>query len=84
MLFCIHIQNKSAGVPLSVRLQKIQGLSPPTGQTEAEQTTHEKSEVDTATGMAPALPLDTHPTKKGPEETYGKHVLYMKLVASAF
>ena len=49
-----------------------------------EKTTHEKSEVDTVTDEAPALPLDTHPTKKGPEEKDGKRVLYMKLVASAF
>ena len=69
-LLYTHPKN-CAGVPLSVRLQKFRGLSPP-ATTEAEQTTHEKSEVD------------THPTKKGPEETDGKRVLYMQLVASAF
>ena len=66
-----------------MRLQQFRGLSPP-ATTEAEQTTHEKSEVDTATDKAPALPLDTHPTKKGPEEKDGNRVLYTKLVAEAF
>ena len=81
-LLYTHPKN-CAGVPLSVRLQKFRGLSPPS-TTEAEQTTQEKTEVDTATDEAPALPLDTLSTKKGPEEKDGKRVLYMKLVASAF
>jgi len=82
-LLYTHPKN-CAGVPLSVRLQKFRGLSPP-ATTEAEQTTHEKSEVDTTvTDRAPPLPLHTHPTRKGPEETDGKRVLYMKLVANAF
>ena len=81
-LLYTHPKN-CAGVPLSVRLEKFRGLSPP-NVIETEQTTHEVSEVDTAAEKAPASPLHTHPTRKGPEETDGKRVLYMKLVASAF
>ena len=75
-LLYTHPRN-CAGVPLSVRFETFRGMSPP-DVTETEQTTHEKPEVDTAvTDRAP-------PTKKGPEETDGKRVLYMKLVANAF
>ena len=82
-LLYTHPKN-CAGVPLSVRLAKFRGLSPPDA-TETEQSTHEKPEVDTAvTDRASPLSLHTHPTRKGPEETDGKRVLYMKLVANAF
>ena len=81
-LLYTHPKN-CAGVPLSVRLEKCRGLSPP-NVIETAQTTHEVSEVDTAAEKAPASPLHKHPTKEGPEETGGKRVLYMKLVASAF
>ena len=64
--------------------KEFRGLSPPDA-TETEQSTHEKPEVDTAvTDRASPLPLHTHPTRKVPEETDGKRVLYMKLVANAF
>ena len=82
-LLYTHPQN-CAGVPRSVRLENIRGLSPTEETNEKEQTTHETSEIDTATEKAPASALHTHPTQKGPEETDGKRVLYMKLVASAF
>ena len=81
-LLYTHPKN-CAGVPLSVRLQKFRGLSPPE-TTETEQTKHETSEIDTAVEKAFASPLHKHPTKKGLEEADGKKVLYMKLVASAF
>ena len=83
MLSYTHIP-KIAQVYHYQRLAKFRGLSPPDA-TETEQSTHEKPEVDTAvTDRASPLPLHTHPTRKGPEETDGKRVLYMKLVANAF
>ena len=81
-LLYTHPKN-CAGVPLSVRLEKFRGLSQQKA-TETEQTPHETSEIDTTAEKAPASPLHKHPTKEGPEETGGKRVLYMKLVASAF
>ena len=81
-LLYTHPKN-CAGVPLSVRLENFRGLSQQKA-TETEQTPHETSEIDTTAEKAPASPLHKHPTKEGLEETGGKRVLYMKLVASAF
>ena len=83
MLSYIHIPKIAQVYHYQCGLRNF-GLSPPDA-TDTEQSTHEKPEVDTAvTDRASPLSLHTHPTRKGPEETDGKRVLYMKLVANAF
>ena len=84
MLSYIHIPKIEQEYHYQCGLQNFEVCLPPDA-TETEQSTHEKPEVDTAvTDRASPLPLHTHPTRKGPEETDGKRVLYMKLVANAF